>query len=110
MESGPKSRFDLVILDPPSLARRESERAGAIQAYHKLAIAGIRRVKPRGILVAASCSAHVSADEFFDATRRAARRSERKFVEFKTTGHPPDHPATFDEANYLKCIYLRFAS
>jgi hypothetical protein len=24
-----------------------------------------------------------------------------------TTGHAADHPATFPEAEYLKCIYLR---
>ena len=32
----------------------------------------------------------------------------RSFVELQTTGHPPDHPATFAEANYLKAIYLKF--
>jgi len=24
--------------------------------------------------------------------------------------HPPDHPATFKEAEYLKMIYLKFAA
>jgi hypothetical protein len=24
------------------------------------------------------------------------------------TGHAPDHPATFDEARYLKAAFLRF--
>jgi len=43
-----------------------------------------------------------------DAVRDAARKSRRRFAELQTTGHPPDHPATFAEANYLKCIYLRF--
>jgi 23S rRNA (cytosine1962-C5)-methyltransferase len=108
LERGGQSRFDLIILDPPSLARREPERFGAIQAYRALAAAGIRRLKPRGILVAASCSAHVSAAEFFNAVRAAARQSQRAFAEIQTTGHPPDHPATFAEAHYLKCIYLSF--
>jgi len=100
-------KFDLVILDPPSLARREPERFGAIHAYGKLAATGIQRLKPAGILVAASCSAHVSAEEFFGAVRQAASQSGRAFTQLQTTGHPPDHPATFAEANYLKCIYLR---
>ena len=100
-------RFDLVILDPPSLARREAERAGAIAAYEKLALGGLAVLRPGGVLVAASCSAHVSTDEFFGMVRQAARRSSRPFTELATTGHPPDHPATFAEANYLKCIYLR---
>jgi 23S rRNA (cytosine1962-C5)-methyltransferase len=111
LEQNPKARFDLVILDPPSLAKREAERAGAIQAYGKLASGGLRALRPGGVLVAASCSAHVSAGEFFGAVRAAARRSGRGFEELELTGHPPDHPATFPEAQYLKCIYIRcFAS
>jgi 23S rRNA (cytosine1962-C5)-methyltransferase len=60
------------------------------------------------MLVAASCSAHVSAEEFFSAARGSAGQSRRRFTEWRTTAHPPDHPATFPEARYLKCIYLRF--
>lgn len=101
-------KFDLIILDPPSLAKRESERAGAIQAYGKLASNGITHLRPGGILVAASCSAHVSQDEFFKILRDTARRSARPFREIETTAHAADHPATFAEARYLKCIYLRF--
>jgi 23S rRNA (cytosine1962-C5)-methyltransferase len=107
LEQNPAQKFDLVILDPPSLAKREAERAGAIQAYGKLAANGLRALRRAGILVAASCSAHVSAAEFFEAVRSAARNSGRSFIEIGTSGHPPDHPATFAEAQYLKCIYLK---
>ncbi|PYJ58229.1 MAG: 23S rRNA (cytosine(2499)-C(5))-methyltransferase [Verrucomicrobia bacterium] len=100
-------KFDLIILDPPSLARREAERAGAIQAYGRLAQSGLAHLRPGGVLVAASCSAHVSAEEFFGALRLAAKKSRRKFTELQTTGHAPDHPATFPEVHYLKCIYLK---
>jgi 23S rRNA (cytosine1962-C5)-methyltransferase len=105
---GSGKMFNLVILDPPSLAKKETERESAIHAYGGLASRGIAALRPGGILVAASCSAHVSADEFFGAVRDAAQQAGRKFEELATTGHPPDHLATFAEANYLKCIYLRF--
>ena len=101
-------KFDLVILDPPSLAKRAAEREGAIRAYERLNSLGITRLSRDGILVAGSCSAHVSAAEFFDAVRRAAVKSGRKFTELKTLQHPPDHPAGFKEAEYLKVIYLKF--
>lgn len=103
-------RYDLIVLDPPSFAKRETERAAAIGAYQRLAALGIERLANAGILAACSCSAHVAADEFFGAVRAAAKNSGRKFEELETTGHPPDHPATFDEAHYLKAIYLRFTS
>ena len=103
-----KRQFDLIILDPPSLARRETEREGAIRAYAKLATDGISKLAPGGILVSASCSAHVNADEFYNAVRSAARRTGRKFRELRTSRHAPDHHATFTEAEYLKAIYLQF--
>ncbi|MGC3959848.1 MAG: class I SAM-dependent rRNA methyltransferase [Verrucomicrobiota bacterium] len=102
-----KRTFDLVVLDPPSLAKREAERAGAIRAYAKLAECGIKHLASGGILVACSCSAHVTAEEFFQAVRQAARSSGRRFTEMQTTRHAPDHHASFTEADYLKGIYLR---
>ena len=107
LEQNTTRQFDLVILDPPSLAKRETERAGAIQAYATLAGDGLKALRPGGLLVAASCSAHVTPDEFFEVVRSAARRSGREFSELATTGQPADHPATFPEARYLKCIYVR---
>ncbi len=103
-----KAQFDLIILDPPSLAKRESERAGAIRTYSRLAANGVNHLLPGGILVACSCSAHVSEDEFFQAVRAAGSASGRAFNELQTTTHASDHPATFKEARYLKAIYLHF--
>lgn len=108
LEKAARREFDLIVLDPPSFAKRESEKAAALQAYERLSGLGVERLKRAGVLVACSCSAHVSADEFFKAVRSAARKSGRAFQEMETTGHPPDHPATFREAQYLKAIYLRF--
>lgn len=102
-----RPRFDVVVLDPPSLARREAEREEAIRAYGRLARDGLRQLRPGGRLLAASCSAHVSTPQFFNAVRGAVQRSGRRFVEITTAEHPPDHPATLAEAHYLKAIFLR---
>ena len=104
-----RRKFDLVVLDPPSLAKREAERAGAIRAYGKLAESGLKHLLPGGILAACSCSAHVTAEEFFGAIRQSAAKSGRKFIERRTTRHAPDHPVTFPEAEYLKAIYLQLS-
>jgi len=97
-----------VIVDPPSLAKREAERGRAIQAYGKLNANAIRLLREGGVLVAASCSAHVSEEEFYGAVRNAAQRSGRSFEEIETREHALDHDATFPEAQYLKCVYVRF--
>jgi len=99
--------FDLIVLDPPSFAKREAERAAAIRAYGKLAKLGIEHLARGGVLVACSCSAHVTAEEFFTEVRRVAAATGRAIGELRTTGHAPDHPAAFKEATYLKAIYLR---
>ncbi len=104
------TKFDLIVLDPPSLAKRAAEREGAIRAYERLNSLGIARLSRDGMLIAGSCSAHVPTAEFFDAVRRAAMKSGRKFMELKTMQHPPDHPAGFKEAEYLKVIYLKFTA
>lgn len=101
-ESG--ENYDLIITDPPSLAKRESEREGAAKAYARLNLAALRRLRPGGILVAASCSAHVSAGEFYGAVENALRENGRPFRQIWRHGHAPDHPARFREAEYLKAI------
>jgi len=99
--------FDLIVIDPPSLAKKRAERAGAMKAYRQLTAAGIRRLAGGGVLVMASCSAHVTSAEFFELVLKAARASGRPFREIGRATHAADHPATFPEAEYLKCIRLR---
>lgn len=108
LKADSRAAFDVVILDPPSLAKKEAERAEATRFYGALARLGIARLRPGGTLLAASCSAHVSREEFYEAIRVVARQSRRAFRELQTTSHPPDHPIGFKEAEYLKGIYLRF--
>ena len=103
-----RAKYGVVVLDPPSLAKKESDRKNALEAYARLASLGIERVQPGGVLVAASCSAHIAGEEFFAIVRTAARKSGRSFSELAITGHAADHPAKFAEAVYLKCIFLQF--
>ena len=107
LSRNPSRKFDFVILDPPSLAKRESERTGAMAAYGRLASLGLAHLNPGGLLLACSCSAHVSDKEFFQAVSSTAASSERRFKELARAGHALDHPATIPEAAYLKAIYLQ---
>lgn len=103
-----RENYDLIITDPPTLAKRESERLGAIRAYQHLNAAAISRLRSGGILVAASCSAHVSADDFFRTIEEAAQASGRPWKEMWRSGHAADHPAIFREAEYLKAVCVEF--
>jgi 23S rRNA (cytosine1962-C5)-methyltransferase len=108
LDDKPARRFDLIVLDPPSMAKSQSGRQEALCAYTRLLRGAMARLAANGMLVAASCSAHVSAEDFFNRAREAARQTGRSFEEWRTTRHAPDHPVTFPEGEYLKCIYLKF--
>jgi 23S rRNA (cytosine1962-C5)-methyltransferase len=98
-------RFDLVIIDPPAFAQKQSQISKAISAYQRLTQLGLGVLQPDGILVQASCSSRVKSDAFFDAVHRAAQEAGRPLDEIYRSGHPIDHPVRFKEGAYLKCLF-----
>lgn len=100
-------KFGLVIVDPPSFARKQQDVPGALKAYEKLNGLAVRLIKKDGVLAAASCSARVSPEDFFSSVIKAVKNSGRRFTELERTGHAHDHPVGFPEGSYLKCIFLR---
>lgn len=97
--------FDIVILDPPMFAQNQSQIETALAAYRRLTQLGLGVLKRGGILVQASCSSRVSADEFFNAIHQAAQEAGRPLKEIERTAHAIDHPITYKEGAYLKCLF-----
>ncbi|MBE0410007.1 MAG: class I SAM-dependent methyltransferase, partial [Anaerolineales bacterium] len=100
-------RFDLVIIDPPAFAQKQSQISKAISAYQRLTRLGLRVLQPGGILVQASCSSRVTANEFFNSINRAAQLAGRPLNELARSGHPLDHPIRFEQGAYLKCLFAK---
>jgi 23S rRNA (cytosine1962-C5)-methyltransferase len=98
--------FDLVIVDPPSFAKADSEREGAFRSYQRLCRLAIPLVKRGGILLMASCSSRIKADEFFALILSELEQSGRAFEELERNQHDVDHPIGFPEGAYLKSIYF----
>lgn len=98
-------QFDLVIIDPPSFAKKESEVAGALAAYSRLVGAGLKLLLPGGTLVMSSCSSRIDAASFFDLVHETARVVGQPLQEIERSGHPLDHPVGFKEGAYLKCLF-----
>ena len=101
-------KIDLVILDPPAFASRKQNKQNALQAYLRLAKAGAQCTRKDGLLLAASCSAQVGANEFYRSVDLGIRATGRSYQKLLKTGHPLDHPVTFKEGAYLKAIYCQF--
>ena len=102
-------RFGLVVCDPPAFAKSQKAVEGAIAGYAALNRAALAVLAPGGLLVTASCSARVSAEQFADAVKEAAYKAKVDLVLVTETRQPPDHPVSlqFREGRYLKCLVLR---
>jgi 23S rRNA (cytosine1962-C5)-methyltransferase len=102
-------RFDLVICDPPAFAKSQKAVEAALAGYASLNRAALAVLAPGGLLVTASCSARVSAEQFADAVKEAAFKARVDLQLVQETRQPPDHPVSlqFREGRYLKCLVLR---
>lgn len=97
--------FEMVILDPPSFAHKNSQVEGALNAYQKLTRFGLDLLAPKGILVQASCSSRVDSEDFFNTVHQAAQQVGRPLNEIERSSHALDHPIGFKEGEYLKCLF-----
>ena len=100
--------FDIVVIDPPSFAKQQSEIELAKKKYAQLAELGEKLTAKNGLLVLASCSSRVLAQSFFDLNSRVLNSQARLFETELKTKHDTDHPIAFAEGAYLKCGYYRF--
>ena len=103
------SKFDVIILDPPSLAHRRSDVSAATGAYKFLNLHALRHLDPGGVLLTFSCSQHLTADLFQKVVFGAAVDAGRKVTILKKLGHSIDHPVSLHhpEGDYLKGLALR---
>ena len=99
--------FSMVILDPPAFAQKHKHVDRALAAYRRLTILGLSVLNKDGILVQASCSSRVTAEEFFKQIHLAAAQAERPLVELARTDHALDHPISYPEGAYLKCLFAK---
>ena len=102
-----RRHYDIVVVDPPSFAQRKTSVDRALHAYGQLTQRAVRLTRPDGVLVQASCSSRVSADQFFATIRGAAQRAGFDLTEIRRTGHAIDHPVTFPQGAYLKALFAR---
>ncbi|MCS5635867.1 MAG: class I SAM-dependent rRNA methyltransferase [Myxococcota bacterium] len=96
-------RFDLVILDPPPLARSRGAVKAAARAYKDMLLHGLRCASPSAFVMAFSCSHHIDPDLFQKIVFGAALDAGRGVRWLRTLGPPADHPFSIDhpEGRYL---------
>ncbi len=103
-------RFDVVVLDPPALAKRKGASLdAATRAYREINLRGMRLCKPGGVLITCSCSGKMTPAQFGEVIEAAARDAARPVQLLERRGAGSDHPTLVGvpETDYLKCWILR---
>ena len=100
--------FDIVIVDPPAFAKSLSKRHNAVQAYKRLNMMAMSRIKKGGMLFTFSCSQVVDKPLFHNTIVAAAIESGRLARVVHELGQGPDHPVSIfhPEGHYLKGLAL----
>jgi len=101
-------KFDLVVLDPPSLAHKRTDVEAAAGGYKFLNLHALKHLNPGGLLLTFSCSQHISIDLFQKIAFGAAVDARRKVAVIKRLSQPLDHPFSLHhpEGEYLKGLAL----
>jgi len=102
-------RFDLVVVDPPPLARRSADVPRASRAYKDVFLHALRAAEPGAFLLLFRCSHHVSRDLLRKIAFGASLDAGRPVQVLRELGAPSDHPVALDhpEGEYLSGLLLR---
>jgi len=104
-----KQKFDIVVLDPPALIKRRKDAKNGKNAYRQLNEFALKIVKPGGMLITASCSHHLPADDLRTVLVQGARPLKKAIQIVAEGTQGLDHPvqAAMPETSYLKAFYVR---
>ena len=104
-----REAFDLIVVDPPPLARRGSDVERAARAYKDVFLHALRAAAPGAFVLVFRCSHHVSPELLRKIVFGASLDAGRPVQVAGTLGAPSDHPVSLDhpEGDYLSGLLLR---
>ncbi|MBF0545686.1 MAG: class I SAM-dependent rRNA methyltransferase [Candidatus Riflebacteria bacterium] len=101
--------FDLVIVDPPSMAQSRSDVPKALKAYSRLNQLAFAKTRSGGFLFSASCSSQITRDHFLSLVTESAIKSGKRVLLLSETHHSVDHPISIvhPEGRYLHGLLMQ---
>jgi len=99
---------DMIVLDPPSLVPAKKHLPKALRAYSKLNALALKALPRGGLLATATCSHHVSRENFVAMLRDAQTKAQREVRFAALRGQSADHPVllAMPETEYLHFALL----
>ncbi len=106
---GCEERFDLMVIDPPPMARRRNDVTRATRAYKDVLLFALHRAAPGARILFFSCSHHVGPDLFRKVCFGASLDAKRPLQVVGELSLPSDHPVALDhpEGRYLSGLDLQ---
>lgn len=100
--------YEIIILDPPAFAKRQSDKHRGIQGYKFINKLALSKIKSGGLLFTFSCSQAINKDQFTSILMAAAIDAKRRVRIIHQLGHSADHPVNLyhPEGEYLKGLVL----
>lgn len=104
-----KNKYDLIILDPPKLAKTKGALENAMKAYKDLNRVAMEKIKAGGIIITFSCSGALSREDFKTVISWSAKDAGIECQILRTLSQGEDHPIrlSFPESEYLKGYVLK---
>lgn len=105
----PSDLYDLIILDPPKLAKTVKNLEEAKKGYKDLNRLAMQKIKNGGVLFTCSCSGALKWDDFRTVIGWAAKDAGVEVQILEALSQKEDHPVrlSFPESEYLKVYALR---
>lgn len=109
MRSIGRNEYDMMILDPPKLAKTKGQLESARKAYKDLNRLAMEKIADGGIIATFSCSGAMTREEFLMTLSWAAKDAGVEVQVLETLSAGEDHPVrlSFPESEYLKGYILR---
>ncbi|HAZ15857.1 MAG TPA: class I SAM-dependent rRNA methyltransferase [Parachlamydiales bacterium] len=100
--------YDLIILDPPALAKRKGSILNACRAYKELNRSVFQKAPPGSYLLTCSCTGVITPSLFQDLIAQAAAEEKREVRILSCHLDSFDHPHSLfhPEGRYLKSLLL----
>jgi len=105
----PEKSFDIIVLDPPALAKKNDDILKASAGYKEINLQAFGLIKRGGYLCTFSCSPHIDMKLFVQIVFAAMKDSGREAKIIHKSHHGFDHPQSLahPEGEYLKGLFLQ---
>lgn len=103
-----KTKFNVIVSDPPAFAKKKAEKQSAMDGYLKLHKKIMKIASDQALVCFASCTHYVTEAEFITTIELAAKSEKRKIRILERGMQAWDHPVASLESksNYIKSIIV----